>query len=118
MLSAAEHTEFQLPSASEGFGADAVPDDDALRLRPNTSCHPPPRTWARPRRSMRRTVASEYQLPSASDELIPEAEAATGASEFQLPDASSDFGGSALSVGDTSADVQRVSVARRRRPIS
>ena len=34
---------------------------------------------------------------------IPEAEAATGASEFQLPDASSDFGGSALSVGDTTA---------------
>ena len=102
VLSAAEHTEFQLPSASEGFGADAVPDEthstsseyqlpsasDDLSAAPSVDAA---------------NGASEYQLPSASDELIPEPEAATGASEFQLPDASSDFGGSALSVSDMSA---------------
>ena len=35
VLSAAEHTEFQLPSASEGLGADAVPDatrSDGIRV--------------------------------------------------------------------------------------
>jgi len=102
VLSAAEHTEFQLPSASEGFGADAVPDEthstsseyqlpsasDDLSAAPSMDAA---------------NGASEYQLPSASDELIPEPGAATGASEFQLPDASSAFGGSALSVSDNSA---------------
>lgn len=102
VLSAAEHTEFQLPSASEGFGAAAVPDptrseaseyqlpsaSDDLSAAPSVDAA---------------NGASEYQLPSVSDELIPEAEAATGASEFQLPDASSDFGGAALTVGDTTA---------------
>lgn len=101
VLSAAEHTEFQLPSASEGFGADAVPDDsratsseyqlpsasDDLSAAPSVDAA---------------SGASEYQLPSASEELIPEAAAATGASEFQLPDASSDFGGSALTVNEAS----------------
>jgi hypothetical protein len=101
VLSAAEHTEFQLPSASEGFGADAVPDDsrsasseyqlpsasDDLSTAPSVDAA---------------SGASEYQLPSASEELIPEAEAATGASEFQLPDASSDFGGGALTVNEAS----------------
>lgn len=102
VLSPAEHTEFQLPSASETFGADAVPDaarSDASEYQlPSASddLSAAPSVDAA-------NGASEYQLPSASDELIPEAEAATGASEFQLPDASSDFGGSALSVGDTSA---------------
>lgn len=100
VLSAAEHTEFQLPSASEGFGADVVPDasrstaseyqlpsaSDDLSAAPSADAA---------------NGASEFQLPSASDELIPEADAATGGSEFQLPDASSDFGGSALSVSDS-----------------
>ena len=102
VLSAAEHTEFQLPSASEGLGADAVPDatrSDASEYQlPSASedlSTTPSLDAAR--------GASEYQLPSASEELIPEAEAATGASEFQLPDASSDFGGSALTIGDTTA---------------
>ena len=100
VLSAAEHTEFQLPSASEGFGADAVPD------AANSTASEYQLPSASEDLSAAPSVdaangASEYQLPSASDELIPEAEAATGASEFQLPDASSDFGGSALSVGDT-----------------
>jgi len=110
VLSAAEHTEFQLPSASEGFGADAVPDaansasseyqlpsaSEDLSTAPSVDAA---------------NGASEYQLPSASDELIPEAEAATGASEFQLPDASSDFGGSALSVGDTAATANEYQTA-------
>ena len=103
VLRPADHTEFQLPSASEGFGADAVPDEthatsseyqlpsasDDLDTAPSVDAA---------------NGAAEYQLPSASDELIPEAEAATGASEFQLPDASSTFGGSALSVSDMSSE--------------
>ncbi len=102
VLSAAEHTEFQLPSASEAFGADAVPD--ATRSEASEYQLPSASEDLRTAPSVdAASGASEYQLPSASDELIPEAEAATGASEFQLPDASSDFGGSALSVGDTSA---------------
>jgi len=103
VLRPADHTEFQLPSASEGFGADAVPDEtqatsseyqlpsasDDLDTAPSVDAA---------------NGAAEYQLPSASDELIPEAEAATGASEFQLPDASSTFGGNALSVSDMSSE--------------
>jgi tetratricopeptide (TPR) repeat protein len=102
VLSAAEHTEFQLPSASEVFSADAVPDG----MRSEASEYQLPSASEDLSAAPSVDAASggsEYQLPSASDELIPEAEAATGASEFQLPDASSDFGGSALSVGDTSA---------------
>ena len=102
VLSPAEHTEFQLPSASEGFGADAVPD--AARSSASEYQLPSASEDLGTAPSVDAADgASEYQLPSASNELIPEAEAATGESEFQLPDASSDFGGSALSVGDTSA---------------
>ena len=101
VLSAAEHTEFQLPSAAEGFGADAVPDEtlstsseyQVPSASDDLSTAPSPDAAH---------GASEFQLPSASEELVPEAESATGASEFQLPDASSAFGGSALVVGDTS----------------
>jgi tetratricopeptide (TPR) repeat protein len=102
VLSAAEHTEFQLPSASEGFGADAVPDAGRSEASEYQLPSASEDLSAAPSVDAA-SGASEYQLPSASEELIPEAEAATGASEFQLPDASSDFGGSALSVGDTSA---------------
>ena len=56
--------------------------------------------------------ASEFQVPSASEELVPEADAATGASEFQLPDASSAFGGSALVVGDTSTTTNEYQAAQ------
>ena len=103
VLSPAEHTEFQLPSSSEGFGADAVTDDT-----PATSSE-----YQLPSASDDRDTApsvdaangaAEYQLPSASDELIPESEAATGASEFQLPDASSTFDGNALAMSDMSSD--------------
>jgi hypothetical protein len=100
VLSAAEHTEFQLPSASEVFGADAVPDAANSAASEYQLPSASEDLGATPSVDAA-NGASEYQLPSASDELIPEAEAATGASEFQLPDASSDFGGSALSVGDT-----------------
>ena len=99
VLSPAEHTEFQLPSASEGFGSDAVPDanrSDASEYQVPSASES---MGAVPSMDAAQG-ASEYQLPSATEELVPEAEAATGASEFQLPDASSAFGGSALSVGD------------------
>lgn len=101
VLSAAEHTEFQLPSASEVFSADAVPDGTRSEASEYQLPSASEDLSAAPSVDAA-NGGSEYQLPSASDELIPEADAATGASEFQLPDASSDFGGSALSVGDTS----------------
>ncbi len=101
VLKPAEHTEFQLPSASEGFGSDAVPDatrSDASEYQlPSVSDD----MGAAPSEDAAQG-GTEYQLPSATEELVPEPESATGASEFQLPNASTDFGVSALSVGDTS----------------
>jgi hypothetical protein len=103
VLSPAEHTEFQLPSASACLRGSA----DRRRHAATSSEYQLPS--ASEDRDTAPSVdaangAAEYQLPSASDELIPEAEAATGASEFQLSDASSAFDGNALSVSDMSSD--------------
>ncbi len=101
VLSAAEHTEFQLPSASEAFSADAVPDPSRSEASEYQLPSASEDMGGVPSAGAA-TGGSEYQLPSASEELVPEADIASGASEFQLPDASSDFGGSALSMGDPS----------------
>ncbi len=102
VLHAADSSEFQIASASEAF----VPDAASEATRAAGSEYQLPSASEDMGGAPSPEAASggsEYQLPSASEELVPEPEAAVGASEFQLPDASTDFGGSALTPANTEA---------------